>query len=57
MVNKNISIDGGIMEGANHRKGRGDEIIEKLGVANLAYDSFKAKYRRFRAYVSSYIGL
>ena len=38
-------------------KGKGIRQFEKVGVRNLAYGSFKPKYRRFRAYIGSYIGL
>ena len=38
------------------QKWKGMRQFEKVGVRNLAYGSFKPKYRRFRAYFGSYIG-
>ena len=39
------------------QKWKGMKQFEKIGIRNLAYGSFKPKYRRFRAYIGSYIGL
>ena len=39
------------------QKRKGMRQFDKVGVRNLAYGSFKTKYRRFRAYFGSYIGL
>ena len=37
------------------QKWKGMRQFEKVGIRNLAYGSFKPKYRRFRAYFGSYI--